>query len=309
MVATLVSRHFALLAFPTFLLAPAFLRTISDAYYLNRVKPLQERNLAIDYEIEKSEFVVGEPIFVQYWVIDNSAEIQYFMSPDVARFDVLTEDGKKLPHTLGMLDVTYFHPPFVPGVGDGVHKAIQPGSRSQLQSTEVLTVYGRGIVGAGAYLPPGKYRVLSRNLISDTVQFEIVTPPDTLEAAACRLLVSLVEDRDRRVKLSEIEATYLRILELSPRSALAPVSLARLAGLRGGGGRYAQPELLQGYLQKLIAEFPTHRYALKYLSSLDPAMVSEVQRPVIVRSLRQMLSTQIDTLYQNRINEMLRRLE
>jgi hypothetical protein len=44
----------------------------------SQIPPLRERNIHIRYQLPKSDYVVAEPILLQYWIENTGTQTEYY---------------------------------------------------------------------------------------------------------------------------------------------------------------------------------------------------------------------------------------
>ena len=250
-----------------------------------RLQDPSKRALREHYELEKDTFLTAEPIFLRILLENTGIEPECCKMQEAWSLDIRDAAGKEFParrtdpdFDVFQVDTTKPCPPD--------YWTVIPGARPATSSRNLLVYYGNGRGPYGFYLPPGSYRLFSKWFPSDTILIHVVTPRDSLELEASRLLVSAA---DKQITdphwYSQAYHFYSDFVKKYPNSIYTPMALDQLLAIPPGQPpEYTKAEE-QSYAQKMIRDFPTSHYFYYALLTLDVDYVKAEDRQEIVTSM------------------------
>lgn len=270
------------------------------------IKPIENRSLKMQFIPHQSEYLVGEPVFVDCLLENYGNEVEYW-SMSEADYDIIKEDGTKL--TPGWTQVVDYIPrPFVEGVGDAEYQVVHPGKQSESWEIDVLDMYGIGC-HMEYYLPAGDYRICSRLFASDTVLIRVVAPANSQDSGAVHLITALLDEIKNCLDSRETRRTHAAIIQNFPNSRLRPKSLNALMAWGAVDHSEETRLMVQEYARQLILQFPTHPYSGLAVFKLDLSQIGSERAPEFRQALQQMLSRKWREDYREQIQKCLKALE
>jgi hypothetical protein len=273
------------------------------------IPPMQNRKLFMHYDLAKSEFLIGEPIFLRMQLENASSEVQYFGTAEVQEYKVIDGSGREMTPSMGWGRFNYVQRHFVPGVGDGVHVAIAPASRTDIRIENILDHYGEGSGAQNFYLEPGSYRVANSSVQSDTVCFSVVDPSKESDVQALQLVKLAANTRHLQRGSDSTVQFYEDFLEKYPNSVYSPMMLARLVIFAFLGDDALAAERQLHYSLRLIRDFPSSEYAGDALRFLDVDALPASEKTKLRTALEEIAGHFKGTLIEVDASRLLRELE
>jgi hypothetical protein len=251
-----------------------------------RLQDPKKRALREHYELEKDTFLTAEPIFLRILLENTGIEPECCRMQEAWSLDISDAADTEFParrtdpdFDVFQVDTTKPCPPD--------YWTVIPGARPVTSSRNLLVYYGAGRGPYGFYLPPGSYRLFSKWFPSDTILIHVVTPRDSLELEASRLLISAADKQITDPRwYSQAYHFYSDFVKKYPNSVYTPMAIERLLAIPPGQPpEYTKAEK-QSYAQKMIRDFPTSYYFYLALFEFDPAFVKAEDRGIIMEGLQ-----------------------
>jgi hypothetical protein len=259
---------------------------INGMWNFERLQDPKKRALREHYELEKDTFLTAEPIFVVILLENTGNEPECCLMQEAWNLGIEDASGASYPARTTDPSGDSFEvdttKPCPPG-----YWTVLPGARPVTSSRNLLVYYGNGRGPYGFYLPPGSYKLFSKWFPSDTILIHVVTPPDSKELEASRLLVSAADKQITDPRwYSQAYQFYGDFVKKYPNSVYTPMALDQLLAIPPGQPpEYTKAEE-QTYAQKMIRDFPTSRYFYYALLKLDLDYVKVEDRGVIMVGLQ-----------------------
>lgn len=253
--------------------------------------PIATRDLIVHLKLDKSQYLIFEPIQYRLWVENTGDDFEYFSEEDVREVTVLDAKGDLAPVGRGMPLVEHLGPPFSPGMGgvakDGeYYKPVAAGQTSKSQFYDVLWCHGQGPELFGLHLEPGQYSAFLSNAKSDTLSFEEVGPLNHADSLAVSLFASLAgeERRSNTTYIHDLTASFIAFVDTCPSSPLAPRAYHWLLG--GLAQEYVSDKaVLRRCALHFICDFPHDRMVDAALSYIDTATLTQDESRTLQEAL------------------------
>jgi hypothetical protein len=206
--------------------------------------------VSVRIDIEKSRYLLLEPVFVHYQVVNQGYDTVTITPPDIAMQFVVLDSETKIWLPQAVPD--YFDP----------YRVIKPGEK--IEATIDLLGYGRALsrMSYTPALPANRYTaylvletVQGSRITSNTIEFEVVEPTGVEKTAMAFIL-----NADSLVILKNREAAYgsiLRLYQEYPRSVYAPYAFFRSTLLFPFGDRKELLELCRNFIQRYTDSYYT----------------------------------------------------
>lgn len=262
-----------------------------------------ESALHMRIELEKTQYLVAEPIFIVSWLENRGSATTRYRSRDMMNISVRDRHGESL-RIKAILPIEV-----VPTSTTG--RSLAPGEETGKSALNILRFYGEGEGGCGFYLKPGVYSVFCPHLSSDTVSLEVVEPIKEEDVSAKALLV-FASDSCQSPSLDTYEKKYQfyeDFVRRYPSGTYTPVAIAALLGLSGTPPFVNKPELRQHLAECMVTGFPESGYSYLGLMALDPDMVKSQDKTTVVAGIRLLKSHLLTVELRSLADELLRRLE
>jgi hypothetical protein len=241
------------------------------------------------YELDKVDYLVGEPIFLRMQLENRGLELTYFNHEEVREYTLLDGAGNTIPVWMHWPHIDYIHREFVPGEGSNIWQPIKNGDSTELRVENILDHYGKGVGYFDYYLEPGEYAVINSRAKSDTVRFRVIMPTEPSDLQAWDLFKNSIVD-DSMLYAAVRCRFFQQFLDKNPSSPWTERAVNRLILAMGAKTACEDSAQAQEYAIRLITEFPHSGFVEGALITLEPTQVRGEERSGLVAGLHEILA-------------------
>jgi hypothetical protein len=299
-----------------------FMKTISNAMlglllavgslYWEPIKAQSdERTLWVHYALDKTEYTLGEPIFLSLSLENYGPETQYFGS--LIHFwrknlmELIDDAGYRARWGGKEVELS-----FVRSAEDTTASGekLGPGHRTGNCTMNLLNYFGRGEPPFDYYLIPGRYTLRGIGLRSDTVSFTVKKPASPEDSAAAAQLTFIADTRNTESNWQKEKfRLYSEFVTQFPNSALTPVALNTLFDLSTGLPTNEAAATYQRYARMMLTKFPESGFAYYALLRLDDHAVPADEKLALLDGLRKLRPRLKTANLQQKADELIGKLE